>query len=369
MPRVLIGNVKGGKGDPGGQGEQGEQGKQGIRGTRWTEGVNITGQLTEETVYATGIEDALPNDYYLNIKTGDIYRCIVGGDDNTATWAYVGNLKNTMGSIEDGLQSTSKTKALSANAGRVLNEKMNNAGLYGKRLNIDCTAIAYSMKLRIENVDSTIYITDKQGNVGTYEYKSSGENEEKEITIWFSSAIGLKNGAVVKHIESTNASIREYTLYDVQGNPIKSVIPSIWGCIFEVENQFQEETIVTEESEDKQANYKVFQFAHTEDGEKIAAFLVTHAKAIWWNKLENKTLYDKIMEDCLRSEQILTDVNKMAELEEKEAGKYIADARAIGMKLRELEDQIPITHYGTEEPSDDVGKDGDWYFMIEEEVE
>ncbi len=121
--KTLIGNIKGPKGDAGevgpkGEtgatgaigpqgptgatgatgatgptGPQGEIGPTGLRGTRWTPGTAITGTSTTETVYDTEISDSMINDYYLNTITGNVYRCIVGGDSDTAKWVYVANIR------------------------------------------------------------------------------------------------------------------------------------------------------------------------------------------------------------------------------------------------------------------------------------
>ena len=121
MSKIWLGNIKGPKGDTGEtgatgpegpigptgptgpkgdtgatgptgpEGPQGITGSTGIRGSRWVSGTDITGISTTDTVYPTGIADALVNDYYLNLDTGNIYRCTTAGDQNTATWVFVGN--------------------------------------------------------------------------------------------------------------------------------------------------------------------------------------------------------------------------------------------------------------------------------------
>ena len=124
MSKILIGNVKGPQGETGPQGpqgiqgeqgpqgiqgeagpqgpkgEQGPQGAQGIqgeagekgqRGSRWTTGTAIDGTNVEPTVYPTGIIDSVTDDYYVNVNTGNIYRCTLSGDEDTATWVFVGN--------------------------------------------------------------------------------------------------------------------------------------------------------------------------------------------------------------------------------------------------------------------------------------
>ena len=94
--KTLIGNIKGPKGDKGDQGIQGIQGIKGdtgTRGTRWTTGNKITGTNTENTVFPeSDLSDSIVNDHYMNVDTGNIYRCMVAGDADTASWVWVGNM-------------------------------------------------------------------------------------------------------------------------------------------------------------------------------------------------------------------------------------------------------------------------------------
>ena len=90
MAEMDLGKVVGNKGDPGDPGSQ------------WYYGTAITGQETTGTVFSgTGIVDAIVNDKYLNTGTGtdsgNVYTCVLGGDVNTAKWAYVGNIKGAQG--------------------------------------------------------------------------------------------------------------------------------------------------------------------------------------------------------------------------------------------------------------------------------
>ncbi len=92
------------KGDTGKQGAKGDTGAtgatgpQGQRGSRWSQGTAITGTNTTAAVFSgSGITDALVNDNYLNISTGNTYRCTVAGNASTAKWAYSGCIKGVAG--------------------------------------------------------------------------------------------------------------------------------------------------------------------------------------------------------------------------------------------------------------------------------
>lgn len=99
--KTLIGNIKGPKGDTGAKGDKGDKGDvgdTGQRGSRWNSGTAITGTNTEGTLFSeSGISDALVDDMYLNASTGNIYRCTVSGDSDTAMWVYTGNIKGERG--------------------------------------------------------------------------------------------------------------------------------------------------------------------------------------------------------------------------------------------------------------------------------
>lgn len=102
--RKLIGKVAGPQGEIGPQGPQGNIGETGQRGTRWLTGTAIDGIFTTDTVCsATDIADSLVNDHYLNPSTGNIYRCTVPGDADTAKWVWVGQLETSGVSTDDTL--------------------------------------------------------------------------------------------------------------------------------------------------------------------------------------------------------------------------------------------------------------------------
>ena len=62
----------------------------GERGSRWDYGTKITGTSTSEQIFSnSGINDANKGDYYLNISTGYVYYCTVGGLASVAKWKYI----------------------------------------------------------------------------------------------------------------------------------------------------------------------------------------------------------------------------------------------------------------------------------------
>ena len=87
-----IGSIRGAKGDTG---------STGTRGSRWNSGTACTGTSSTGAVFATGITDALVNDYYLNTSTGYVYRCTTAGNASTAKWTYAGSIKGVKGDKGD----------------------------------------------------------------------------------------------------------------------------------------------------------------------------------------------------------------------------------------------------------------------------
>ena len=68
-------------------------------GNKWYTGNGITGKSTTETIYTgSGVTYANIGDIYMNIHTGasrgNLYRCTVAGDVNTAKWVYFANVTN-----------------------------------------------------------------------------------------------------------------------------------------------------------------------------------------------------------------------------------------------------------------------------------
>lgn len=72
---------------------RGIQGETGLRGSRWSSGVAITGTDAVGIVFPySGVVGALENDYYVNTRTNDMYKCVLGGEADVAKWAYIGNI-------------------------------------------------------------------------------------------------------------------------------------------------------------------------------------------------------------------------------------------------------------------------------------
>lgn len=98
----------------------------GANGSTWYKGTALTGTGTSITGFPGVI-----NDFYLNSNTGGVYVCTKSGAamlPDAAEWDYVMTLSGGGGggsiTVIDNLNSGSSTDALSANQGRVLNNKV-----------------------------------------------------------------------------------------------------------------------------------------------------------------------------------------------------------------------------------------------------
>lgn len=94
----------------------------GADGSIWYKGTAISGTGSSITGFP-GKE----HDFYLNSETGMVYTCTSSGTAVTATWEFVMTISGGGGGgsvvVVDSLASTSTTDALSANQGRVLDNK------------------------------------------------------------------------------------------------------------------------------------------------------------------------------------------------------------------------------------------------------
>ena len=75
---------------------RGLRGYTGVRGSQWYTGTAIT-HTTGSATPATGIDDALAGDMYLNTETSDVYQCTTGGGSGEAVWTFAVNIKGANG--------------------------------------------------------------------------------------------------------------------------------------------------------------------------------------------------------------------------------------------------------------------------------
>lgn len=269
-----------------------------VRGTMWYAGTGVTGTSPQGAIFpSSGVTKAYVNDMYLNSDItsdrGNVYVCTLGGNAATAKWAYQMNIRGPLPDLVDNLTSHSTTKALSANQGRVLNEKIMGAGIYPKVVYPDSESMAFTAKIVIENESTTFTITDSEGNEGTYSYTKIGALDDATLTITIGTSIGLPQaGAIIKSIASSDAAIKSYTLYNSVSTVIASDTPAIWEHINDDELNIVPGSSIT----DGLNSYRTGVISKIIDGVRKQLFPQTHAKAVWYDKSQNKTVYDQLQQ-------------------------------------------------------------------------
>lgn len=275
-----------------------------VRGGMTYAGSGITGSSTTATVFpGSGVTKAYPEDVYINTDTddscGNVYSCVTGGDANTATWVYNGNIRGPQPPVENSLTSSSQTNALSAAMGKKLNEKIVDSGAFPLTFIPSCDQTTYVASITMENVDSEITIKDVNGNVGTYTVTKSGTSDDRTETIPIDSSIGLAStGAVIASIESSDGVFKSVKFYNSMSTEIYSEEFKIWDHVIAVEENITPGTSIsetyTEGGTQQTTYYKTGAISKLINGIRSALFPVTHAKAVWFNKHENTTVYDEI---------------------------------------------------------------------------
>ena len=278
-----------------------------VRGNMWYEGDAITGTDTTPTVFpGSGVTKAYIGDLYLNTDTGNVYVCDTAGDASTAKWVYTGCIKGPAVDVVNTLDSPSTTKALSAAMGKALNDKFEAAGLTPYKVLPTTDDTSYSAQLVIDNVSTTVTITDTAGNTGTYSYTKAGEATTATITVTIGTAIGLpNNGAVVHSIASSDAAIHSYSLYDNAATEIFADTPALWDHIVQNDEDVKVGASITESHAGTSYSYKSGAVSKLIDAVRTALYPITHAKAVWFNKAANKTVNDAI-EDIMGSSSVFS---------------------------------------------------------------
>jgi hypothetical protein len=282
-----------------------------VKGSTWYAGDGITGTSTTPTAYSeSGVTYALAEDLYLN-TTGDdranVYQCTLEGDADTALWVYVMSIKGDAVEVVNNLNSDSTTKALSAKMGKELYNLMKTAGIYPLCVTPTISDTSYTASLVVKDVNSTFTVTDMDDNQGTYSYTSQG-GDTATVIITIGTSIGLpNNGAVIKTIESSDAEIFSYELYDNASTVIYSEEPNIWKHITDDELNILPYTSITEGGN----TYKSGIISKIISAVRTTLYPVTHAKAVWFSISENKTVHDKIemMDDNIAPTEVSPTVN------------------------------------------------------------
>ena len=265
-----------------------------VRGTSIYTGEAITGTNSLGAVFVdTGISEGYVGDLYINTKAktedcGNVYECLQSGTAAEAVWGYKGNIRGPQVILDDTLESTSRTKALSAYQGKVLNEKIVNSGCYAKSVQVVNDAVVHGIKVILENESTTVTVTIGGKELsGTYEKNENGT--EGSVTI-----VAGTDAGVVTQISSTDAYIKSYTLYDSSSEEIFSEELKVWDYVGELMEDIASSGSVVDGAETIKTGILSKMFG----GVRKILYPITHAKAVWFDKAENKTVYDAVTENA-----------------------------------------------------------------------
>lgn len=269
-----------------------------VRGNMIYTGGAVVGSSAAGVIFdATGIEKAYEGDIYINLDSssiynGNVYECVTPGSPDIAKWIYKGSIRGPKVSTVNNLKSTSTEDALAAYQGTRLFDMMINAGVFSKNVIVDCDQIVYGLNVVIDNVDSVLTLV-----VGGIEYKynhvSSGTAENKKISIVLGENIGMpQSGGVINEIQSTEAYIYAYELTDASATKIYSKNIDLWDAINEalLSHEITGQVI---DGEETLAMGSIHKFVN---GLKKVFYPITHAKAVWFDKANKKTVHDVITE-------------------------------------------------------------------------
>lgn len=260
-----------------------------VQGARWYTGTDIIGGSVTPTSYDTDIDNALVNDLYLNTDDGNVYACTVGGDDETAKWVYICNIKGPVADIVDNLRTDSGTKALSARQGKELNEKLLTSGVYPNAIELNVEDKVYIAELEISNMNGTLTFVGEEGS-GTYSVSSIGVTERLTVSVDIGVGIGFSEEGAVLNSISFDGNIYAITLKDIEGETFYTKTFNAWEEIQEAIEQIKSVGVVTDGSETLRTGFARKKI----NGEIQNIYTISHAKAIYYDKSINQTVYDKI---------------------------------------------------------------------------
>lgn len=282
-----------------------------VRGSKWYSGGGISGNNTTPMVYQnSGVSKAYIDDYYINLTAsedrGKIYVCTKAGAPDEAEWAYDGSIAGPEPDLINSVNSTSTTKALTANMGRYLFELIQSSVTYTRDIFPNVTKPAAAIRVTFENKDTTFTIHTKNDDVSIpYQADSSGDIVTKTYQIGRTTGF-TSDAEVVSRIEFSDATLRSYALLDSDSNVIQEETPSIWNHINIAENNISEGVSLSEAyesgGEEKTASFQTARITKVLDGIRRTLFPVTHVKAVWWNVNDSTSLYDYLVEQFKKAD-------------------------------------------------------------------
>ena len=294
-----------------------------VRGSEIYTGTKIKGNsggIPNPTGFAVDLNfNVYKGDIYINtdgmddVNRGNVYKCITGGDANTARWIYNGNIKGPKVKVINDLESMSATTdALSASMGYKLAQDLRSTGMYATEFLFQSTEVTKEINIVIEKKETIVTCT-----IDGMEYTHRVIPEEQFGTL--SGVIGnLKNifGAegVVSSVKTSGARLISVNLYGENRSLIEEKTENIRADIAALSQSFNIVGDVMEENESTPIGTANIFINYV----KKMLYPITHAKAVWFSKTENRTVEDEI-KDLKKSARN----NQWKEVQSLEPGKDI----------------------------------------------
>lgn len=269
-----------------------------VRGTQTYTGNKITGSNANATVFPeTGIAKAYEGDLYINTDVlsefkGNVYECTVAGEPDAAKWIFKGSIRGPKVDTVNNLKSTSTEDALSAYQGKRLLDMMKEAGVFSRKVVVDYDGTVFGAKLTIDNVNSTFSFLIN-GREYKYTYEAAGKAETTTLSVSLGTNLGMEaNGGILTEIRSSAANIYYYVLTDNTSAGVYSKTVDIWESV----NDNKQSHEITGTIVDGDETFYDGPIKKVVNGIKKVFFPITHAKAVWFEKKNGVTVYDKIVE-------------------------------------------------------------------------
>ena len=258
-----------------------------VVGERIYDGTGITGTNTTETTFPdSNVSNALTGDKYINTDTGNMYRCVVGGDASIATWVWITCLKSNQWNLVNSLISDSTKDALTAAMGKRLKKLIDDVQVGTTELYCENEEVVTAIEMIIENVDTTLTFTDDVEETGTYEYTASGSLSEKKIEVLIADT-GLGLYTTIKKVKSSDAKILELKMLNGL-NVVYEAELGIWENLNDTEDNIKAGATIT----DGDMNLKTGVISKLINNVRTLVYPITHAMAVWYEFGET-TVKDK----------------------------------------------------------------------------
>ncbi len=187
----------------------------------WALSTGITGENTEPQIFPeSGFENARENLYALNPKTGNLYRCTVGGDPQTALWSFVIKINGTDGvSVVNVEQTETSTESEGENiftvtlsngesfAFSVFNGSQGEKGDQGDSPTVELSKTDSGVLISIKNPDGeSVSTAEVLNGTDAYAQKTSVSQSGAKTTITIKEPDGTTNQSEIYNSLASESS-------------------------------------------------------------------------------------------------------------------------------------------------------------------